>query len=93
MPQKKSTLQSVPNPPSQIQTILSRGIPVWKAEFHTAVNNTDNTPETYFSDASNVASRNVMMWWLPEGLYCLHKGEYFVVPSAQVRFAKFKKEE
>jgi hypothetical protein len=73
-----------------LKKILERGIPVWRAEFHTAINNSDNVPENYFSSTSNVPSRVVKMWWVNgDGLFCLHKGKYFIVPSASVRFAKF----
>jgi hypothetical protein len=74
-----------------IRKIIERGIPVWRAEFHSAVNNSDNVPENYFSAESSVKSRNVKMWWINgDGLLCLHKEKYFIVPSATVRFAKFE---
>ena len=68
----------------------NRPIPVWRAEFHSAVNNSDDVPESYFSSKSHVKSRQVSMWWISgDGLLCLHKGTYFIVPSATVKFAKF----
>lgn len=68
-----------------------RGIPVWRAEFEFPVNNTDDTPENYFSMKSAVKSRNVRMWWIiGDGLLCMDKGEYFIVPSSNVKFAKFE---
>ena len=77
------------------QTILSkmldRGIPCRYAAFHSAVNNADDTPENFFSSKSAVKSRNVKMWWINgDGLLCLHKEEYFMVPSATVKFTKFE---
>lgn len=74
-----------------LKKILERGIPVWRAEFHSAVNNSDDVPENYFSSQSHVKSRNVKMWWINgDGLVCLHKEKYFIVPSATVKFAKFE---
>lgn len=70
---------------------LKNAIPVWRAEFHSAVNNGDDVPENYFSSKSQVKSRNVQMWWVKgDGLWCLHKGQYFVVPAATVKFAKIQ---
>lgn len=74
-----------------LKKILDRGIPVWKAEFHSAVNNTDDVPETYFSKTSQASSRKVEMVWINgDGLICLHKGKYFMVPSSNVRYCKFE---
>ncbi len=74
-----------------LKKVLERGIPVWHAEFHSAVNNSDNVPENYFSSKSNVKSRHVQMWWINgDGLVCFHKDEYFMVPAASVRFFKFE---
>ena len=70
---------------------FERGIPVKRADFHSAVNNTDNVPENYFSASSAAVSRIVRMWWVQgDGLLCWHKGEWFMVPSATVRFCKFE---
>lgn len=83
----KEELPTNPN----LRKIIERGIPVWRAEFQAAVNNSDDVPENYFSSKSNTKSRNVKMWWINgDGLLCLHKGEYFIVPSACVKFAKFE---
>jgi len=74
----------------EIGKMIDRGIPVWRADFHSAVNNTDDVPENYFSSKSQVPSRKVDMWWIPgDGILCYHKGEYFMVPSATVKFHKF----
>lgn len=71
--------------------MLERGIPVKRADFHSAVNNSDNVPENYFSNRSNVPSRNVTMWWINgDGLLCYHKKEYFFVPASTVKEAKFE---
>lgn len=71
--------------------MVERGIACWKAEFHSAVNNSDQTPETMFSSRSAAKSRQVNMWWVSgEGLLCLHAGKYFMVPSATVKFANFE---
>lgn len=74
-----------------IKAMIEIGIPVWRAEFHAAVNNSDGVPEHYFSADSASASRHVKMWWVRgDGLLCLHKDRYFIVPSASVKFAKFE---
>jgi hypothetical protein len=74
-----------------LKKLLERGIPVWRAEFHSAVNNSDDVPESYFSSKSAVKSRQVDMWWINgDGLLCYHKGTYFLVPSATVKFVKFE---
>ena len=71
--------------------LLERGIPVRRAEFQSAVNNSDGTPENYFSIDSAMKSRHVTMWWINgDGLLCCHKDEYFLVPSANVRFVRFE---
>lgn len=73
----------------QLQMTWEHGIPIWRAEFHSAVNNGDDVPENYFSSKSTVKSRNVEMRWIKgDGLWCLHKGQYFIVPAATVKFAK-----
>lgn len=70
---------------------LERGIPVMRAEFHSAVNNSDQVPENYFSNQSAVKSRQVRMWWINgDGLLCMHKGKWFIVPHATVKFANFE---
>ncbi len=76
----------------RFEDLKKKGFPVWKAEFHTAINNSDDVPETMFSEKSIVPSRKVEMWWIPDGLLCLHKDQYFLVPSASVRYVKFKSE-
>jgi len=74
-----------------LKKLIDRGIPTWRAEFHSAVNNTDDVPENYFSSESNVKSRNVKMWWINgDGVLCLHKGKFFMVPHANVKFVKFE---
>lgn len=72
--------------------MIESGIPVWKAEFQSAVNNSDQVPENYFSSESNVKSRNVRMWLTAGGniLLCLHKGKYFFVPAADIKFGNFE---
>ncbi len=73
-----------------VKKMLEEGIPVYRADFHSAVNNSDDVPETNFSDSSNAQSRRVKMWWINcDGLLCLHKNKYFFVPEATVKFAKF----
>lgn len=75
---------------SIIEKMIENGIPVWRAEFHAAVNNADNVPENYFSANSNVKSRNVEMWWVNNnGLLCKHKDKFFLVPAASVKFCNF----
>ena len=70
--------------------MLASGVPVYYAEFHNAVNNSDNVPENFFSRDSQVKSRNVDMFWIPmDGILCHHKAKYFMVPSSNVKMAKF----
>lgn len=77
--------------PQNLKKMIERGIKVWRADFHSAVNNADNVPENYFSSKSDTKSRNVEMWWIPsDGLLCLHKDRYFMVPSATVKQHKFE---
>ena len=72
-----------------LKKMVEKGLPVWKAEFQSSVNNTDDVPEYFFSNHSNHPSRNVQMWWLPgDGLLCLHKHEYFFVPSTNIKYVK-----
>jgi hypothetical protein len=76
---------------SVIQRMIEQGLPVTRAEFHAAVNNGDNIPENYFSNKSNVKSRNVQMWWINgNGILCLHHDKYFLVPAASVKFCNFE---
>lgn len=73
-----------------LKKCLDRGIPAWYASFQSAVNNADDTPENFFSSKSSLKSRNVRMWWINgDGLLCCHKGEWFTVPAANVRFTRF----
>jgi hypothetical protein len=66
------------------------GLPVWRAEFNRAVNNSSDVPETNFSIHSPTKSRCVQMWWVPaNGLLCLQDGKHFMVPSETVKFCKF----
>lgn len=75
----------------RLKKMKELGIPVWRAEFHFAVNNTDDSPEFYFSSQSNNKGRNVEMWWLSgDGLLCFHKDKYFMVPSSNVKYHKFE---
>jgi hypothetical protein len=74
---------------TKIAEVLADAIPIWRAEFHAAVNNSDDVPEHYFSSKSALKSRQVEMWWVKnDGLWCLHKNQYFIVPAATVKFAK-----
>lgn len=86
-----------------LQSLINNGIPVSRAQFHSAVNNADQIPESTFSDDSPTPSRRVNMWYTPNGLVChqkatkisgfVNKGEdrYFIVPLATIIFANFKK--
>ncbi len=67
------------------------GIPVLRADFIHAVNNSDEVPENNFSIYSPTKSRQVKMWWiLGDGLLCFQNEKYFFVPSGQVRVVKFE---
>ncbi len=74
---------------STLEKLIKSGIPVSKAQFHEAVNNSDQTPEHFFASDSNVKSRNVTMWYTPHTLICLHKDKYFGVPNATIKFVNF----
>lgn len=71
--------------------LIETGIPVTAAKFHTAVDNSEKVPESYYSAESNLKSRRIEMWYTPNGLVCMHKDAYFIVPLANVIFANFKK--
>lgn len=81
-----------------LQNLIKNGIPVSKAQFHSAVNNADQTPENYFSIDSEVPSRKVEMWYGPSGLVCHQKtaksreDRYWIVPLPTIIFANFKYE-
>lgn len=72
-----------------LQKMIETAIPVNYAQFHSAVNNSDKTPENYFSSTSAVPSRNVAMWYTPHTLICKHKDKYFGVPTATCIFVNF----
>lgn len=73
-----------------IKNWIMGGVPVQKAEFQSAVNNTDGVPENNFSELSQNASRRVQMWWTVAGLLCKHKDKFFITPTANVKHAHFK---
>lgn len=70
--------------------MTDQSIEVKYAKFHAAVNNAEGIPENYFSEASNVQSRNVKMWMHRELLICLHKDQYILVPQSNVIFSEAK---
>lgn len=73
-----------------IKKMIDRGIPVWKADFVTEINNAGEIPESMFSKKSNKESKHVTMWWVPgDGLLCFQYGIYFMVPADVVKCAKF----
>lgn len=74
-----------------IQKLIAASIPLTKAEFHASVNNSDNVPETYFSETSGNANRRVTMWLMSNGcLLCFQKGKYFSVGAATWKYVNFK---
>lgn len=77
-------------PSATLKKLIDAGIPVSRAEFKMAVNNSDNVPENFFSEDSQNSSRRVSMLWTPIGLLCEHKKKYFIVPSETVKFANIK---
>jgi len=84
-------LEGPPSVEQKIDNMKLAGIPVWRAEFNRAVNNSLDVPETNFSIHSPTKSRCVQMWWIPgNGLLCLHEGKHFLVPSETVKFCKFE---
>jgi hypothetical protein len=74
---------------STLEKLIKTAIPVSKAQFHAAVNNSDQVPEHFFAADSQVKSRQVKMWYTPHTLICLHKNKYFGVPISSVLFANF----
>lgn len=73
-----------------IEKLIESAVPVTYAKFHSAVNNGDGTPENYFSEESNVKSRQVKMWASYAYLICFHKESYILVPLSNVVFAEAK---
>lgn len=70
---------------------LAQGMPVSEAYFHEAVSGIDKTPEYYYTDGAVHKTRSAKMWWTQIGLICCSiKGKYFVIPSANVKYAMFK---
>lgn len=89
--QTKSDEEISPPMDPNLKKAFERGIPVSRAVFHAAVNNSEDVPENYFSSASAIKSRNVKMWWVQgDQLLCHHKGKWFGVPASNVIFHKFE---
>lgn len=74
----------------KVEKLIEGAVPVSYAKFHAAVDNSDGTPENYFSEVSNTASRNVQMWASYAYLICLHKEKYILVPISNVIFSRAK---
>lgn len=82
---------------SPIEKLIATALPVSKAEFHAAVNNVDNVPETHFSEKSDNKGRRAEMWLTAGGNLLICKQEnakretkYVGVPAASVKFVHFK---
>lgn len=80
-----------------LERLIASGISVSKAEFHAAVNNVDNVPETHFSEKSDNKGRRAEMWLTAGGNLLICKQEtakretkYVGVPAASVKFVHFK---
>lgn len=80
------------NPNGSLETLILHGIPVSKADFHTAVNNGQDVPENSFNAASDNKRRRVQMWLVAGGSFmlCFHNNKYFGVPSSNIKFWNFK---
>jgi len=74
----------------KIEAMIEQSIEIEYSKFHAAVDNTDGTPENYFSEVSSVPSRNVKMWAHRDWIICLHKGKYILVPQSNSIFARVK---
>lgn len=81
-----------------LDRLIESGLPVAKAEFHAAVNNADDVPESYLSDKSDKPTRKADMWLTAGGsvLICIQKRKkdgskfYFGVPAASIKYVHFK---
>lgn len=84
--------EKTPPPPinKHLQALIDKGIPVFQAEFHAAINNADNVPESFLSENSAKSNRQATMWWTQAGLVCNQKGFFFLVPEATVKYCHFK---
>jgi hypothetical protein len=67
-----------------LATYIENGISVAHAKFHQSVDNSNKEPSTEFNMASGNAGRRIEMWLTEIGLVCLHKDEYFIVPTANI---------
>lgn len=80
---------------SKLEQLIKDGIPVNKAEFQSAVNNADNTPENTFSMKSENSSRRVEMWLHGSLLICRQKDakknvKIFGTAVANCRYINFE---
>ena len=78
-------------------SLIAHSTPISTAVFHQAVNDSNNTPQQFFSETSDKKERKAEMWYSHAGLICKHKklkGKdeygYIIVPHANVIFAHVK---
>lgn len=72
------------------EKLWKSGIHVTKTRFQGDVNNSDQEPEGEFNEESLKSSRRVEMRLVPQGLLCLHKKKYFMVPLPHIKQMFFK---
>lgn len=88
--QKKTKTQAAVPPRPNLKQLFDAGVPIKRANFFSAVNNADGTPENYFSALSDAPARRVEMAIIPNGtIVCRQKttkGEirYFLAGPANV---------
>lgn len=74
---------------SLLQKAIESGAPLSKVQFHAAVNNSEGTPENYFSLTSANASRRCEMWLTTLGYVFKQNDKYFGCPTANGIFHNF----
>jgi hypothetical protein len=72
---------------------IEGGVPVFRANFYSAVNNAKGIPENYFLSKSDKPGGSVEMWYTSYGLVCKQDKKFFVVPLPTIQFAHFVPEE
>lgn len=82
MSEEKSTLI--------LEKMWAAGLPARKTRFQGDVNNIDQVPESEFNESSKAPSRRVEMRLVPQGLLCLQKEQYFLVPLPHIKQIYFK---
>jgi hypothetical protein len=75
---------------AQLKKLWDAGIPVKSATFQADVDDHMGTPNIKYDLKSGDRGRRVDMVWTPHGLLCRSGKDYWGVPTANLRFYKFK---